>query len=271
MGKNIDARDYYQKALELSPKSTNYLFNIGYSYEEEKNYFKAIEYFDKVLIEDFEHIESIRAKARSLFKVGNLNESLNFINSYLSRKVFDVGLLIIRADININKGQYELALNDLYKVVAIDFEDPNISSYIKIGDCLKKLSNFQEEIGIRYAIVLKIERNIDNKELIGLAHFDLARALYSNNELENSLKEFDKAIEIQPINGLFYFRRSMVKARLKQLEPACKDLNYSFDLNPDDKKDFILFIKDNPQFDEFLKYCVPNLKNEIEEEIEDEE
>jgi tetratricopeptide (TPR) repeat protein len=65
-------------------------------------------------------------------------------------------------------------------------------------------------------------------------HYNKGIECFENNEMENALHEFNKAIEIEKKNPDYYYNRGSLKEEMKDFMGAINDYDKAIELNPND-------------------------------------
>jgi tetratricopeptide (TPR) repeat protein len=256
LNKDKEAKEYLTQAISLEPKVVNYRYNLGLTYQSEKEYEEAIKIYDEALKISPNHIRIKVSKSRCLVFLKQFEKARAVVDSFFIEKNFDADMLMIRGDINKHFGKTEEALNDYSRALAILPEDIELLN--RSANCLADLKYFDEEVAIRKRTVdllFKYQEKNDYKAL-SLAMLGIAQdgaLLY-----EDALESFNESIKLDASEASIYFYRSIVKAKLKDNEGACQDIKKAKELNPDESDGYDQYFQDDAEFEDFLEYCMPN-------------
>lgn len=255
-----DARSYLKQAIALLPDQVSYRYNLALSYQFQKNYEQAIIFYDEALKVSPDHKRSNVSKARCLIFSKQIEKATALIDTFFAAQNFDVEMLVLRADLKKEDNKLSDAFQDYGRALAILPEDTEIlNKYLK---CLHALNFHEEEIDVRKREIavyddLKVN-DIDKANSYAL----LAIAQEEVNYLEEALKSYNESIKLDPTGGEIggiYYLRSILKAKLKDYEGACVDLNKAKELDPDNDEDLDQFFIDDEMFADFVEYCMPGL------------
>jgi tetratricopeptide (TPR) repeat protein len=254
-----ESRKYLQQAITLLPTNNNFRYNLGLSYQYEKNYALAISAYDEALKVNPYHSSSLISKTRCLLLSKQFDEASAIVDSFFLSKRFDVEMLLFRGDIKLQNGSVEAALNDFTRAIAINPED--LSLLNRKANCLQDLSLFDEEVAVRKRIITIMLQQGDSKELLAISYGLLGLALHYAFAWEEALENFNTSISLDPSSraATFYFYRTAVKAKLKDLSGACEDLKKAQELNPTEAENYESYFADTAEFEEFYGYCFPGV------------
>jgi tetratricopeptide (TPR) repeat protein len=254
-----ESRKYLQQAITLLPTNNNFRYNLGLSYQYEKNYALAISAYDEALKVNPYHSSSLISKTRCLLLSKQFDEASAIVDSFFLSKRFDVEMLLFRGDIKLQNGSVEAALNDFTRAIAINPED--LSLLNRKANCLQDLSLFDEEVAVRKRIITIMLQQGDSKELLAISYGLLGLALHYAFAWEEALENFNTSISLDPSSraATFYFYRTAVKAKLKDLSGACEDLKKAQELNPTEAENYESYFAETAEFEEFYGYCFPGV------------
>lgn len=118
----------------------------------------------------------------------------------------------------------EKALYFYKKTIVVD--ESHWPTYLKMGDLFYDTNKFDESIK-NYNIYLE---NHPNPVISAYNYRGLSYLMLKNYDL--ALKDFDKAIELNPKNHSAYSNRGELNRRLGDIEAAWKDFEQSIEINP---------------------------------------
>lgn len=254
-----ESRKYLQQAITLLPTNINFRYNLGLSYQYEKNYALAIGAYDEALKVNPYHSSSLISKTRCLLLLKQFDEASAIVDSFFLSKRFDVEMLLFRGDIKLHRGSTEEALHDFTRAIAINPED--LSLLNRAANCLQDLEYYDEEVAIRKRTITIMEKQGETKEFLAISYGLLGLALNYAFAWEEALENFNTSISLDPSfrAATFYFYRSSVKAKLKDNEGACEDLKKAQELNPTEAENYENYFADTAEFEEFYGYCFPGV------------
>ncbi len=255
-----DARSYLKQAIALLPDQVSYRYNLALSYQFQKNYEQAIILYDEALKVSPDHKRSKVSKARCLIFSNQIEKATALIDTFFAAQNFDVEMLVLRADLKKEDNKLSDAFQDYGRALAVLPEDFEIlNKYLK---CLHALNFHEEEIDVRKReIDLMIKLKIDSLDIAN-SYALLAIAYEESDYLDAALLNYDESIKLDPkggeVGGIYYLR-SILKAKLKDFDGACRDLDKAKELNPGNDEDLDQFFIDDEAYADFVEYCMPGL------------
>lgn len=111
----------FQQVLKLKPNDLFGTYGLGLLYFNQQNYISAIELLEKVVdkVPDAAHY-----LMQALVKLGDTDQALTFINSYLVQNPDEASALNARANLSRLLANYEGGLADIYKAIEINPNEP---------------------------------------------------------------------------------------------------------------------------------------------------
>ncbi len=252
-----ESRKYLRSAIALLPKEINFRYNLGLSYQYEKEYNLAINAYDEAIKVAPYHTPSLISKTRCLLRLKKYDVASALVDSFFLAKRFDTEMLLFRGDIKQHFGSIEAALNDFSRALAITPDDLILLN--RSADCLEELGLFDEEVAVRKRIITAMITQGESKEYQAISYLALGIALNSVFLWEEALENFSRSISLDSSSAIVYFYRSMVKAKLKDNAGACEDLKKAQELNPTEAENYEGFFADTAEFEEFYGVCFPGV------------
>jgi tetratricopeptide (TPR) repeat protein len=252
-----ESRKYLRSAIALLPKEINFRYNLGLSYQYEKEYDLAINAYDEAIKVAPYHTPSLISKTRCLLRLKKFDVASALVDSFFLAKRFDTEMLLFRGDIKQHFGSIEAALNDFSRALAITPDDLILLN--RSADCLEELGLFDEEVAVRKRIITAMITQGETKEYQAISYLALGIALNSVFLWEEALENFSKSISLDSSSAIVYFYRSMVKAKLKDHAGACEDLKKAQELNPTEAENYESFFADTAEYEEFYAVCFPGV------------
>jgi tetratricopeptide (TPR) repeat protein len=240
----------------LLPKEINFRYNLGLSYQYEKEYDLAINAYDEAIKVAPYHTPSLISKTRCLLRLKKFDVASALVDSFFLAKRFDTEMLLFRGDIKQHFGSIEAALSDFSRALAITPDDLILLN--RSADCLEELGLFDEEVAVRKRIISAMITQGESKEYQAISYGLLGFALYNGFLWEEALENLSKSIALEP-SATFYFYRTAVKAKLKDHTGACEDLKKAQELNPTEAENYESFFADTAEFEEFYGVCFPGV------------
>jgi tetratricopeptide (TPR) repeat protein len=112
----------------------------------------------------------------------------------------------------------------------------------------------------QYVYAIKRTTEVKRSEV---TYFNIAHSFYVNKDYMNAIKNYDKALELNPEYGNAWVERGAALATLKRQEDALQCCDKALELNPNDKKALYLrdhLLEQDGQTDETQK-CTQKVKN----------
>lgn len=185
-----NAAEYYQK---IKNKGWDVNFNLALIFLSESKIKEAIEHFQKIL----------KTKI-------NLKDSLIYADKYKDINNLVAEIYLYLGILHKTLGQNERAIE--YFNESIKYDKNNIYSYVNLGDIYYNNDNYDEAIKIFSEAVSISEDNIKKSQIYN----DLGLAQLKKGIIDDAIKSFKKAIELNPSNtnaihnlGLIYVRSGM--------------------------------------------------------------
>jgi tetratricopeptide (TPR) repeat protein len=217
----------YEKSLDfLEDLSKNPNFNDSNLHERRRNLINMIktrEESDSYLY----LIGIIKALTKNEDKIFIAQKMFEQMQDKKDEKYYETGAMIYRKINNTKKiieiceeavGKGEMYVNDkIYKALAF--------SYVDNGE-LKKAIKVYNEILKKYT---------GDKDLYGI-YADMSFAYYNLEENEKALELINKAIKLMPNKDTLYIRKGDILARVKGIEIAIKEYERAIELNPMNKE-----------------------------------
>jgi tetratricopeptide (TPR) repeat protein len=253
-----EARKFLNEAIIIAPSDIIFHYNKALTYQYADNFEQAIIAYDEALMVDPNHMPSLVSKTRCLLKSKLYDKASAIVDTFFIQKKFDVEMLLFRGDIKKHFGKIEDALHAYNRAIAINPDD--IFLLEKTARCLNELGLYEEEIEIRKREI-EIQFNKGEKnDVKSITFATLAIAQEAAGYFEEAQNNYSESIKLDPTggDGRVYFLRCILNAKMKDFEGACKDLAKSKEFNPDNAGEYDQYFEEDEEFEEFVKYCMPN-------------
>lgn len=255
LDKNKEAREYLKHAILLKPNDVQGYYNYGLTFQRVEEYADAISIYDDLLKIDNNHIPTLISKSRCLLLLGELDKSKVIVDKFFSDNNFSPEMLMIRAEINQKQGLLEQALNDYSRASNLLPDDTDLLN--RSASILGELGLQKEEEAVRKRIIVIYNSNKVDSESLSLEYGLLAFAQLALSSYSDAKESLDAAIALNKNKSNLFFYRSIAKAKLKDFEGACIDLQKANDLNPEKADENNEYFDDEIEFGEFQKKCFP--------------
>ncbi|HVS93771.1 MAG TPA: tetratricopeptide repeat protein [Mucilaginibacter sp.] len=90
-----DAIPYFEKQAELKPGDAEVFFDLGFVFDELKNYSKAIEYYDKAIVINNEYHKAFVNRGNCKIELGLKDEACNDF-----KRALELGGTIVKENID---------------------------------------------------------------------------------------------------------------------------------------------------------------------------
>jgi tetratricopeptide (TPR) repeat protein len=249
------ARIYLEKAIASDSTDMSFVYNLGLSYQIDKEFDRAITYYNYVLKRFPDSQISMKGKARCLLALELYDQAGEVINSFFAAGYFHREMIGMRGDLRFHKEEYEKALADYSRAALSSMGD--VYFYAKAALCLSQLHLYAEEVDLRKQILQFIVGPIQNNPERADAYMRLGLAQIQSGEFDDAEESINESLKQDDKLGLSYFYRSLIRVKSKNFEDGCLDLNKAKQLLPNESERFDGFYADD-EFEEFMDYCNPN-------------
>ncbi|HEU4824266.1 MAG TPA: tetratricopeptide repeat protein [Nitrososphaeraceae archaeon] len=236
IGKEEEAIQCYEKALEMIPNFAYAWNGKGLALDVLARYEEAIQCYEKALEIDPNYAPAWNNKGLTFEHLGRYEESI---------KYFDKALKIDPNNATAwnNKGYALDSLRKEEKAIkyfdkALEIDPNHAPAWNNKGYALLKLSRYEEAIQC-HDKALEIDPNY------AYAWKNKGNSLYLLGKYEEAIKYFDKALEIDPNNPYAWYIRSLVKAKKGNTEKSLVDLKKAIEID----KSIIHLIKQEKDFE----------------------
>ena len=204
-GKFTQAISASKKSLELNPNDAETNNNLGFIYQEIKDYNHAKQCYD----------EAIKLQPNYITPYHNLGTIYHLQEKYDKAELYYKKAINIKPDyypvysnlgnVLINLGKYKEAEEYYYK--AIKFERENPENYNNLGITLQKQGKINEAI-TAYKQALTYKKNYAE------AHYNMAYCLQKSDKFDEAIEEYKQSLTIKPDlasaeSGMLYLLKNM--------------------------------------------------------------
>jgi tetratricopeptide (TPR) repeat protein len=193
LDKYDDARTYLKEAIILLPENVRNRYNLALTYQLQKNYEQAINFYDEALKVSPDHKRSKVSKARCLIFSKQIEKATALIDTFFAAKNFDVEMLVMRADLKKEDNKLDEAFQDYGRALAVLPEDTEIlNKYLK---CLHALNFHEEEIDVRKREIDVLVKLKESNSDIANSYALLAIAQEESEYLEAALESYNESLK----------------------------------------------------------------------------
>lgn len=222
---NSDAEDLFQKFIReypLNPNTKLAYFFVGGSYFNQKNYNKALEWYEKTdpsMLSKKQEMEYLFKQAYANFELNKLDKAEELFEKVKNNEsVYKESATYYFAYINYLNKEYKTALNNFEKLKGSPTYEKTYPYYIT---SMYYLDNRHEDV-IKYAVpILQSTKQLFEAEMLSL----VAASYFANNDYTNSVKYFaehySKNTNTKPNNLYIYqygYGLHMLKNNTKAIE-----------------------------------------------------
>ena len=235
----------------------NSLFDVALSFQEKRDYEKAIAYYTRAIELNSQSAEAYVNRGAAYESMGNLDLALQDFNTALDLEPKSEAYNN-RANVHFRNRDYERAVQDYSK--ALELERGNVGAFIYRGHAFKNMELYDHAIqDYSEALVLDPE-NADAYTSIGNIHslrgdhnnairnYDQAlkldscdpftylsrgTALNAKGDLDSAEADFGKTLELDPKSADAYAARGLVFIKKGAFDRALQDLDQALRLNPE--------------------------------------
>ncbi len=217
------ARSYYEKALKKNPKSDNYHYKIGTTYEMESNLDRALRHYDAAIELNPKNTGAYYRRAYVYLKLGNYERAQKEFDKTIGLNPRDPAAYVGRAYLYERMQDYEAALRDYEEAIKLDPLFPG--GYLGQGSANEMLGNRNEAVR-DFSKVIELEpKNVLDYTYRGYAHSHLGNH-------RQAIIDFSKVLSSYPKNGYIYYARGRSYLDLKDYRMALEDCDKALNLDP---------------------------------------
>ncbi|OPX98040.1 MAG: lipoprotein NlpI [Syntrophorhabdus sp. PtaB.Bin006] len=217
------ARSYYEKALKKNPKSDNYHYKIGTTYEIEGNLNIALRHYDAAIELNPKNTEVYHRRAYVYLKLGNYGRAQKEFDKTIDLNPRDPAAYMSRGYLYERIQDYGAAIRDYAQVIELDPAFPG--GYLGRGSANEMLGNRNEAVSDFNKVVELEPRNVLDYTYRGYAHAHLGNH-------QQAIIDFSKVLSSYPKNGYLYYARGRSYLDLKDYRMAMEDCNKALNIDP---------------------------------------
>lgn len=186
-------------------------------------------------------------KALALHRSGQINEAKIIYQKVLKNNPKNFDAINLLCEIEIRKGEYELAIELLEKAILIQ---PTIAElHINCANLYAMRGMFDNSIN-KYKSAIKINPNLFE------AHYNLGNILHEMKIFDQSLISFNHAVNLAPNSAPAYSNRGLVLKELKRTDEALENFIKAIELSPHNSEPYINcgnLLRENKMWEAALK------------------
>ena len=255
------AIEYYQKTIELKPDNTEVYNNMGIAYNHKGSYDKAIEYYEKAIELNPDLSEAFNNMGNAYSDKGNYDKAIECYQKVIELNPDDVDAYYNMGNAYFKKGNYNKAI-ECYKE-SIELNPDDVDAYSNMGFTYKNKGNYDKAIEY-YQKAIELKPDKDE------AYNNMGIAYHEKCNYDKAIECYKKAIELKPNdiipkNNLKILYRYNLRKFSKEQFNAIKDT-----LETDERflqeTIFELHNRNEGIAKEFLSEALQSIQNELPEE-----
>ena len=202
-------------------------FYVGFTYQNEKDYSKAIKHYSNAIKLNPQMITAYANRGSTYGDNGNLEKAIKDFNKAIELKPDFAGAYYNRGRTYRRNGNLEKAIKDFNKAIGLEpgFAEAYTNrgnAYIEKGDLEKAIKDYDKAI--------KLEPDD------ATAYYNRGRTYRRNGDLEKAIKDYSKAIELKPDFAEAYDMRGIAYYEKGDYDWAIKDYDKVIELEPNNAK-----------------------------------
>ncbi|HTX73859.1 MAG TPA: tetratricopeptide repeat protein [Rectinemataceae bacterium] len=222
-----DAVDHYKKCLVYHPGNNYALFGLADCYKALNQYQKAIEIWEQYLLHDNKNITVLTRVADAYRKVRDFRKSKAIYLRVLEMEADNPYALIGLGHLHYDFKEYKDALGYWQRMVELQGDDVDIRVLTSIGNCYRKLKQFDQ--GVPY-----FEKALGKEPDNFYALFGLADCYRGTEKQSRSLDYWNRILAKDPRNKVILTRAGDAYRTMEDYEKAVdyyeRALNIEFDV-----------------------------------------
>ena len=260
--KHLNAKEYQQaiswmnKVLFYKNDHTNAFLIRGISKYYLSDYYGAKSDFSKVLEFEPYHYDAYYFKGIINAVHGNRKQALKDLNKAIELFEYNPDYFSYRGQLHLEKGDTLEAMKDYEAAISIDNEHylahlnmgmlklhskkfreaidlctkaislqpENLTGYLTRGKTFYMIDSTSLAKNDLQFVLLKDSTNIE-------AYFILALTNHKEKDYNNAMKNYDKALSLNPYNAICYYNRGILKSELEIYEEALSDFDKVVEIN----------------------------------------
>ena len=217
LGNENNGISLLKKSLEINPNQPIVSFNLASSYENQKNYSKALDFFDMTISKAPKYFEAYKKKGELLTNLKNHKEALGCFEDAIKLVPEDKSILNGIGVNYLELGDANNALKFFRK--CINFDNTIAIFYNNAGLAEYKINAFQKSIE-SFNEAIRLSPNT--------AYFYSNRGLsyQALNKFTFAIEDFDKSISIDPNYPDAYWNKSLINLYLGNYAEGWKLYEY---------------------------------------------
>lgn len=211
-------------ALDLKPNSSDFMFTLGITHFQLKEFPKAIEVFSKVIRLDNTNPDVWLNRGSARLITGDTLGALSDYNFAIKVNPFYANSYSRRGILNAELNKPTLALTDLTKAISLD--SLSIDNYFNRALIYHNLKQPQKALD-------DLNKVLDIDPKYSLALFNRAIISYQIDNWEKAIDDLTKLTTLNPENVLIFYYRGSIFYEKGQLQKSINDFSTAINIFPD--------------------------------------
>ncbi len=232
-GNTVDALADFNRAIEIDPRNARAHNNRGMARLTSGDVKKAIEDFNACLELDPKFVPAYNNRSFALAKSDRRQEALADLDKALELDPNAAGTYDNRGALLLDAQEYEKALADFSRAIQLDSYNGNFYVHRRIAlTSLKRFAEAQADtVRIdRLSQLALLNQAVFRDRAVAKPYIDRGNFFLDDNQLDNALANFNKALELDAKNTTALTQRSRTWLRRGDAQKALADANASLDI-----------------------------------------
>lgn len=226
----FNAKNYFEKCLEIEEDDLSALYNIIYCYDMLEESELAINFLN-TYIDKYPYSEiAWHQLGRQFFMLEKYHEALTAFDYAILIDEYFIGAYLEKAKTFEELGRYQEAIDHYLKTLEID--DPTAFAYVRIGESYEKLNNTNEAISF-------YKKAVHEDPLLDRGWMLLTDIYYQQKNYQKASYYISKAIKIDQDNSSYWRKYAEIHLKLHFYEEAIQGFENCLALKD---KDIAIFI-----------------------------
>jgi tetratricopeptide (TPR) repeat protein len=189
LGKTEEARVSFDRAMQLDDKDPDFPYNVGYTYFEERNYEKALEFFLKAESRGGNSVTVLSKIGNCYDILGNHPKAVEYHSKCIALDEADYGLYYNRGLAYLSMEAYKEAKDDFEKALTLEKEDVDV--YFNLSKAYKGLGDLAKSLDLIEQSMAMDTRNA--------SYYDLRAGIFeSQGKLDRAIEDYTVSISLYP-------------------------------------------------------------------------
>lgn len=218
-----DAISDYEKAISIQPSNQNYWYNKAVCRLEVKDYDKAHEELDNIILKWKKYAPPYLLKAEVYLHQGDTISAAAWIGKSLDVDPYNAEAWRVRAHICLSQEQWHDA--DEFFSKAIHLKPKTASNYVNRAVARLRLNNLRGAMS-------DYDMSLDLEPTNFLAHYNRGLLRQQVGDDNRAIEDFDYVLSLEPNNMMALFNRATLLDRTGDLRAAIRDYSKVIDQFP---------------------------------------